>query len=91
MSNKNKSHFNKTHLLALLPVFAMILTPLLPFVNNGGFTLGLPNVCVWIMCWSVLTTIILAFLFKQEPELDDEISETTKDLNQASTSETGVK
>lgn len=75
MSNHQKSHFQKAHLLALLPVLAMVFTPLFPFVNNGGFTLGLPNVCVWVMSWSVLTTLILAFLFKREPELDDEIAD----------------
>ncbi|MBK5252519.1 MAG: hypothetical protein JJE29_07805 [Peptostreptococcaceae bacterium] len=75
MSKSNKTHFQKAHLLVLAPVFALICTPFFPFVNNGGFTLGLPNVCVWVMFWAVITTLILAFLFQREPELDDEVME----------------
>jgi hypothetical protein len=75
MSKNAKTHLQKAHLLVLAPILALICTPLLPFVNNGGFILGLPNVCAWVMSWSVATTLILAFLFKREPEFDDEVME----------------
>ena len=75
LSKSNKTHFQKAHLLVLAPILALICTPLFPFVNNGGFTLGLPNVCVWVMSWAVITTLILAYLFQREPELDEEVLE----------------
>ena len=86
MSN-NKSHFQKMHLLVLAPILAMICTPLIPFVNNGGFHFGIPNVCLWVMTWAVLTTLILSFLFKREPELDEEVMEILASANQAQTGE----
>lgn len=86
MSN-NKSHFQKMHLLVLAPILAMICTPLIPFVNNGGFHLGIPNVCLWVMTWAVLTTLILSFLFKREPELDEEVMEILESAEQAPTRE----
>jgi hypothetical protein len=75
MSNGNKPHFPKLNLILLVPVFALICTPLFPFVNNGGHHIGIPNVCLWVMAWAIITTLILTVLFNREPELDEEIQE----------------
>lgn|GEM_PF-2154835 len=91
MSKTSKTHFTKSYLLVLAPVFALIFTPLFPFVNNGGLILGLPNVCVWVMLWAVLTTLILAFLFKNEPELDEEVLEILSETANTTPSKKGVK
>jgi hypothetical protein len=79
MSENNKPHFSKLNLILIVPILALILTPLFPFVNNGGYHIGIPNVCLWVMSWSVITTILLAILFQREPELDDEIADIKKE------------
>jgi hypothetical protein len=91
MSKQSKTHFQKLHFLTLAPIAALIGTPLFPFVNNGGFTFGLPNVCVWVMSWSVVTTLILALLFQREPELDEEVMEILGERADASSSKAEVK
>jgi uncharacterized membrane protein YdjX (TVP38/TMEM64 family) len=91
MSNSNKTHFQKAHFLVLIPILALIFTPLFPFVNNGGFTLGLPNVCVWVMSWAVFTTLILAYLFQREPELDEEVMEILGERTDSATSKEEVE
>ncbi|HCT13305.1 hypothetical protein [Corynebacterium nuruki] len=64
-------HLTPAHALVLLPVIALIGTPLFPFVNNHTVILGFPVMAVWIAAWGVITTGILGMLYRTEPELSD--------------------
>ena len=64
-------HLTPAHALILLPVIALIGTPLFPFVNNDTVILGLPVMALWVAGWGIVTTLILAMLYRSEPELAD--------------------
>ena len=64
-------HLTPAHTLILLPVIALVFTPLFPFVNNDTLILGFPVMMVWVAGWGVATTLILAALYRNEPELGD--------------------
>ncbi|MCD7101325.1 hypothetical protein [Pseudoclavibacter sp. 13-3] len=64
-------HLTKAHLALILPIAALILTPLLPFVNTTTSVLGLPPILFWVGGWAIATTFILSMLYRREPELDD--------------------
>ena len=64
-------HLTPAHALILLPVIALIGTPLFPFANNDTVILGFPVMAVWVAGWGVVTTLILALLYRTEPELAD--------------------
>jgi hypothetical protein len=44
------------HFIPAPPVIALILTPVLPFLNSGGLWLGLPKMFVWAGCWCAALT-----------------------------------
>lgn len=50
------------HLIPLVPALALVLMPVLPFVNTAGLWLGLPRMMVWggawcvVLCGALLTT-----------------------------------
>ena len=54
------------HLLLVLPVVALIGTPFFPFVNSPDPWFGLPSVVVWVGVWCVLTSLVLAWVLRQE-------------------------
>lgn len=64
-------HLTPAHALILLPVIALIGAPLFPFANNDTLILGIPVLAVWVAGWGVATTVILAALYRTEPELSD--------------------
>lgn len=64
-------HLTPAHALILLPVIALVGTPLFPFVNTGTVLLGLPVMALWVAGWGVVTTVILGVLYRHEPELAD--------------------
>ncbi|WP_291474534.1 DUF3311 domain-containing protein [Corynebacterium sp.] len=64
-------HLTAAHAWILLPVIALVFTPLFPFVNNDTLILGFPVMMVWVAGWGVATTLILAALYRNEPELGD--------------------
>ena len=64
-------HLTPAHTLILLPVIALVFTPLFPLVNNDTLILGFPVMMVWVAGWGVATTLILAALYRNEPELGD--------------------
>lgn len=66
-------HLTTQHWLLALPVLALVLTPVFPFVNTPTLILGLPVMVLWVGGWAILTTVILAFLYRHEPELGDDI------------------
>ncbi|MBU8879151.1 DUF3311 domain-containing protein [Bacillus sp. FJAT-29790] len=53
-------------LLSLLPFLGML--GFLPFVNKvEPYVLGLPFVFFWVIVWVVLTSVILAIVYKLDP------------------------
>jgi hypothetical protein len=81
-------HLTPAHAWILLPVIALVFTPLFPFVNNHTVILGFPVMAVWIAAWGVITTGILGMLYRTEPELADPSDPTgpsgVTDLGEAS-------
>ncbi|WOQ17111.1 hypothetical protein [Raineyella sp. W15-4] len=67
-------HLTTAHWSLLLPVAALVLTPLFPFVNTPTTALGVPPILFWVGGWAIVTTLILAALFRREPELNDTTS-----------------
>lgn len=55
----------------LVPVIALICTPLLPFVNASVSFFGIPVILFWVGAWALVTSAFLNFLFGRESELDD--------------------
>ncbi|WP_134700980.1 DUF3311 domain-containing protein [Ammoniphilus sp. YIM 78166] len=54
------------HILTLLPFVGML--GLLPQVNKlEPFVLGLPFNMFWIVLWVVLTSVILAIIYRLDP------------------------
>ena len=78
---------DKMSLLLLVPVVALITTPLWPFVNTPVAWLGIPVIVFWVGGWAVATSILLAFLYSREPELDDPSIRTSSDAQTISTEE----
>lgn len=64
-------HLTPAYAWILLPVIALVFTPLFPFVNNDTLILGFPVMMVWVAGWGVATTLILAALYRNEPELGE--------------------
>lgn len=62
------------HLYPVLPCLALILMPLLPFVNTTGLWFGLPRMLVWAAGSLVALTISLFFTEREMPD-DDEIED----------------
>jgi hypothetical protein len=44
----------KQFLPPVIPVIALVVMPILPFVNTAGLWLGLPRMLVWVTLWSIL-------------------------------------
>jgi hypothetical protein len=65
---------NTLHYLLIVPVAALILAPLLPFVNGPGSLFGVPVILFWVGGWAVATAAFLYVLYSKEIELDDEDS-----------------
>ncbi|WP_303984878.1 DUF3311 domain-containing protein [Niallia circulans] len=54
------------HVLSLLPFIGIL--GFLPFVNKvTPFILGMPFFLFWIVMWVVLTTFIMAIVYKMDP------------------------
>ncbi|MEH7504391.1 DUF3311 domain-containing protein [Neobacillus drentensis] len=54
------------HVLSILPFIGML--GFLPFVNKATpFILGMPFILFWIVIWVVLTSAILAIIYKIDP------------------------
>ncbi|WP_455920171.1 DUF3311 domain-containing protein [Priestia megaterium] len=54
------------HVLSLLPFIGVL--GFLPFVNKvTPFILGMPFFLFWIVMWVVLTTFIMAIVYKMDP------------------------
>jgi len=54
------------HVLSLLPFIGIL--GFLPFVNKvTPFILGMPFFLFWIVLWVVLTTFIMAIVYKMDP------------------------
>ncbi|AWT25077.1 hypothetical protein Csp1_02510 [Corynebacterium provencense] len=78
-------HLTPWHSLLLIPVIALVGTPLYPFVNSGAVLLGLPVMMLWVAGWGVATTLILALLYRHEPELADPADDAADDADAAVT------
>ncbi|MGX2961186.1 DUF3311 domain-containing protein [Peribacillus sp. JNUCC 23] len=53
------------HLLSLIPFIGMLG---LPFVNKiEPYVLGMPFILFWAVMWVVLTSVIMAIIFKLDP------------------------
>ncbi|MFP7732256.1 DUF3311 domain-containing protein [Priestia aryabhattai] len=54
------------HVLSLLPFIGIL--GFLPFVNKvTPFILGMPFFLFWIVMWVVLTSFIMAIVYKMDP------------------------
>ncbi|MBW0931419.1 DUF3311 domain-containing protein [Priestia megaterium] len=54
------------HVLSLFPFIGIL--GFLPFVNKvTPFILGMPFFLFWIVMWVVLTTFIMAIVYKMDP------------------------
>lgn len=62
-------HLTAQHWILTIPTVALIFTPLFPFNSGHNMIAGIPVIVVWVAFWAVLTTVILAFLYRTEPEL----------------------
>jgi Protein of unknown function (DUF3311) len=61
------------YLLALLPFAALLLGPF--FLNRVEPTiLGLPFLLAWCVAWVVLTSAIMAIIFRFDPTNRDDLS-----------------
>jgi len=61
------------HLLALLPFAALLIGPF--FLNRVEPTiLGLPFLLAWCVAWVVLTSAIMAIIFRFDPTNRDDLS-----------------
>ncbi|HCG45849.1 MAG TPA: hypothetical protein DEV68_02460 [Corynebacterium flavescens] len=65
------THLTRQHLVLLVPVLALVLTPLIPMNSNGTLFLGFPVIIMWVVVWSIATTLILSWLYRNEAELGD--------------------
>lgn len=74
-------HLTPAHALILLPVIALVGTPLFPFVNTDTLILGFPVMMLWVAGWGVATTLILAVLYRSEPELGDPSDDAAAAVN----------
>jgi hypothetical protein len=53
--------------LAVLPFLGMLVGPF--FVNRvTPFVLGMPLLLAWIVAWVILTSIIMAIVYRLDPE-----------------------
>lgn len=62
---------DRLSIFLLVPVIALICTPLLPFVNAPVAFFGIPVILFWVGGWALATSVFLNFLFGRETELDD--------------------
>ncbi|RNB84476.1 DUF3311 domain-containing protein [Brevibacillus fluminis] len=54
------------HILGVLPFIGML--GLLPLINQvTPFMLGMPFILFWFVLWVVLTSVILAIIFRIDP------------------------
>lgn len=54
------------HVLSLIPFIGML--GMLPFVNKiEPYVLGMPFILFWIVMWVILTSVIMAIIFKLDP------------------------
>ncbi|WP_163508919.1 hypothetical protein [Fodinicola acaciae] len=44
------------YLIPAVPALALVLTPVLPFLNTTGLWLGMPRIMVWSVVWVALLT-----------------------------------
>jgi hypothetical protein len=57
----------KTHVLGMLPFIGMLGG--IPFVNKvNPFVLGMPFVLFWFVLWVVLTSIVMAIIYRIDPD-----------------------
>jgi hypothetical protein len=60
------------YLIPAVPVLALVLTPVLPFLNTTGLWLGLPRIMVWSLVWVALLTpsmlIVERLMFRGKEE-----------------------
>lgn len=63
---------NTLHYLLIVPIAALVLAPLLPFVNGPGQLFGVPVILFWVGGWAIATAAFLYVLYSKETELDDE-------------------
>lgn len=63
------THLTRQHLVLIVPVLALVLTPLVPMNNSGTLVFGFPVIIVWVIVWSIITTLILSWLYHNEAEL----------------------
>ncbi len=55
------------HWLAALPFFAMLVGPF--FLNRTTpYVLGMPLLLAWLVAWILLTSAIMAVIFRLDPE-----------------------
>lgn len=62
---------HRVRLLALLPFVAILLGPF--FVNRvTPYILGMPFLLAWLVAWILLTTVIMAVIFRFDPANRDD-------------------
>ncbi|QGU01532.1 hypothetical protein CKALI_03245 [Corynebacterium kalinowskii] len=71
-------HLTPQHWILALPTLALVTTPLFPFNSGPSSLLGIPIIVLWVAFWAVFTTLVLAFLYRTEPELGDGLSTTER-------------
>lgn len=62
-------HLDAKHLVLIVPVAALVFTPLFPFNSELTTFAGLPVVMWWVAAWAVITTALLTWLYRYEKEL----------------------
>lgn len=61
------------HLLALLPLLAMLVGPF--FVNRvTPYIFGMPFLLAWLVAWILLTAAIMAVIYRLDPANRDDAS-----------------
>lgn len=64
--NKGVNFMKFTHLLALLPFLGILGG--IPFANKTTpYVMGMPFILFWIVMWVILTSGIMAVIFKLDP------------------------
>jgi hypothetical protein len=54
------------HVLSFIPFIGML--GMLPFVNKvNPYILGMPFILFWIVMWVILTSVIMAIIYRLDP------------------------
>lgn len=65
------NHLTKRHLVLIIPVLAILMSPFMPFAHEYKEFLGMPALMSWVAFWAIATTAILSWLFRHEEELGE--------------------